>query len=102
MRWDRASAIRFSISKISTVQVRIWGTRGMSLSRDIEMARGVRTLSWRPPGRGRFRIRITAQGPSGPLGVEQRTIRVTLPKPKPKKHKQRKTPTHDRLKSDAG
>ena len=102
VRWDRASAIRFSISKISTVQVRIWGTRGMSLSRDIEMARGVRTLSWRPPGRGRFRIRITAQGPSGPLGVEQRTIRVTLPKPKPKKHKQRKTPTHDRLKSDAG
>jgi D-glucuronyl C5-epimerase C-terminus len=87
IRWDRASTIRFSISKISTVKVRIWGTRGMSLSRDLQVARGVRTLSWRPPGRGRYTLRITAQGPSGPLGVEQRTIRVTLPKPKPKKKK---------------
>jgi hypothetical protein len=85
VRWDRTSTIRFSISKISTVKVRIWGTRGMSLSRDLNVSRGVQTLSWRPPGRGRYTLRITAQGPSGPLGVEQRTIRVTLPKPKPKK-----------------
>ncbi|MDA0163424.1 D-glucuronyl C5-epimerase family protein [Solirubrobacter ginsenosidimutans] len=87
VRWDRTSTIRFSISKISTVKVRIWGTRGMSLSRDLKVSRGVQTLSWRPPGRGRYTLRITAQGPSGPLGVEQRAIRVTLPKPKPKKKK---------------
>jgi len=102
VRWDRASTLRFSISKISTVKVRIWGTRGMSLSRDIRMARGARTLSWRPPGRGRYTLRITAQGPSGPLGVEQRAIRVTLPKPKPKKAKKPKKPAHDRLKTDTG
>jgi hypothetical protein len=104
VRWDRASTIRFSISKISDVNVRIWGTRGLSLSRDIRMSRGSRSLSWRPPGRGRYTLRITAQGPSGPLGVESRKIRVTLPKPKPKKKKKpaKEKPAHDRPKSDAG
>jgi hypothetical protein len=92
--------LRFSISKISDVKVRIWGTRGMSLSRDIRMSRGSRSLSWRPPGRGRYKLRITAQGPSGPLGSETRTIRVTLPKPKPKKKP--KKPAHDRLDRRAG
>jgi hypothetical protein len=87
VRWDRTSTIRFSISKVSTVKVRVWGTRGLSLSRDLKVSRGVQTLAWRPPGRGRYTLRIEAQGPSGPLGVEQRTIRVTLPKPKPKKKK---------------
>jgi hypothetical protein len=105
VRWDRTGTIRFSVSKISDVQVRISGTRGLSLSRDLRMARGVRSLSWRPPGRGHYTLRITAQGPSGPLGAESRAIRVTLPKPKPKtkaeKPKVRK-PSHDRLKSDAG
>jgi hypothetical protein len=104
IRWDRSSTIRFSISKISDVKVRIWGTRGLSLSSDVRMSRGSRSLSWRPPGRGRYKLQITAQGPSGPLGVERRTIRVTLPKPKPKhKHKHKpKKPAHDRLKSDTG
>jgi len=96
VRWDRTSTIRFSISKISTVKVRIWGTRGLSLTRDLKVSRGVQTLSWRPPGRGRFKLRIEAQGPSGPLGVEQRTIRVTLPKPKPKKKKKKEPPPRNR------
>jgi hypothetical protein len=96
VRWDRTSTIRFSISKISSVKVTIWGTRGLSLSRDLKVSRGVQTLSWRPPGRGRYRLRITAQGPSGPLGVETRAIRVTLPKPKPKKKKKPEPPPRKR------
>jgi hypothetical protein len=96
VRWDRANTVRFSVSKISDVKVRIWGTRGMSLSRDLRVARGSRTLSWRPPGRGRYRLKVTAQGPSGPLGVEQRTIRVTQPKPKPKKKPKRPCKIHPR------
>ena len=87
VRWDRTSTVRFTISKISTVKVRLWGKRGMSLSRDLRLARGTHSVSWRPPGRGHYRLRIEAQGPSGPLGVENRSIRVTLPKPKPKKKK---------------
>jgi hypothetical protein len=101
-RWDRASDIRFSISKVSDVTVRITGRRGQSLARDLHMSRGSRSLSWRPPGRGRYTLRITAQGPSGPLGVETRTIRVTKPKPtKPKPKKKHRKPSHDRLRGDA-
>lgn len=85
LRWNRTATLRFTISKVSTVKVRLWGTRGLSLSRDLSLPRGAHTLAWRPPGRGRYRLRIEAQGPSGPLGVETRSYRVT--KPKPKKHK---------------
>ena len=41
--------------------------------------------------RGRFRVRISAQGPSGPLGVATRKVHVVLPKPKPKKPRSRGT-----------
>jgi hypothetical protein len=87
VRWDRASTVRFTLSKISTVKVRLWGKRGISLSRDLTLTRGSHSVAWRPPGRGRYKLRIEAQGPSGPVGVETRSIRVTLPKPKPKKKK---------------
>ena len=57
----------------------------MSLSRDLRLARGSHSVAWKPPGRGRYRLRIEAQGPSGPLGVETRSIRVTTPKPSPRR-----------------
>jgi hypothetical protein len=87
VRAGRPSAVRFTISKISDVKVRVWGTRGMSYSRDLRLPRGNHAVTWRPPGRGRYRLRIEARGPSGPVGVEQRTIKIKLPKPKPKKKK---------------
>jgi hypothetical protein len=86
LRGDRTSTLRFTLSKVSSVKVRLWGSRGMSLSRDLELPRGRHALSWRPPGRGRYRLRIEARGPSGPAGVETRTIRITKPEP-PKKKK---------------
>jgi hypothetical protein len=94
LRADRTSTVRFSLSKVSDVKVRLWGTRGMSLSRNLKLPRGAHTLAWHPPGRGRFRLRIEARGPSGPAGVEQRTIKIKLPKPKPKhkKHKKKAAP----------
>ncbi|HEX6021382.1 MAG TPA: D-glucuronyl C5-epimerase family protein [Solirubrobacter sp.] len=87
VRADRPSTVRFTISKISDVKVRVWGTRGMSFSRDLRLPRGSHAVTWHPPGRGRYRLRIEARGPSGPVGVEQRTIKIKLPKPKPKKKK---------------
>jgi hypothetical protein len=87
VRADRTTTVRFTISKISSVKVRIWGKRGMSLSRDLQLTRGTHTVDWRPPGRGHFKLRIEARGPSGPVGVQSRNIRITLPKPKPKKKK---------------
>ena len=84
LRADRAHTVRFTLSKVSTVKVRLWGTRGMSLSRDLKLPRGRHALTWRPPGRGRYRLRIEARGPSGPAGVELRTIRVKQKKAAPR------------------
>jgi hypothetical protein len=89
VRARRATTVRFSISKVSSVRVRIWGTRGLSLSDNLELAHGDHALAWTPPSRGRFHVRIEAQGPSGPLGVESRNIRIVLPKPPPKRCKRR-------------
>jgi D-glucuronyl C5-epimerase-like protein len=90
LRARHLASVNFSISKISSVSVRVWSKHRVTFSRDLELAHGAHSLLWAPPSRGRFRIRITAQGPSGPLGVTTRKVRVVLPKPKPKK--KRKTP----------
>jgi len=83
--------VRFTLSKVSTVKVRLWGTRGMSVSRDFTLPRGKHAFAWRPPGRGRYQLRIEARGPSGPAGVEQRVFKVTTPKkPKAKKKEKKK------------
>lgn len=88
-RWDRTRTVRFTLSKISSVKVRVWGTRGVSVAREFaKLPRGTHSFAWKPEGRGRYRVRIEARGPSGPVGVETRTVRVTTPvKPKKKKKK---------------
>ena len=94
----RATTVRFAISKMSTVKVRLWGEKGLRLSRDLSLPYGEHELDWTPPRRGRFKLRIEAQGPSGPVGVKARTFRVVLPKPKPKPKKPREKPgKQDRL-----
>ena len=85
----RATTVRFSLSKVSTVKVRLWGAGRLLLSRDLSLPRGPHRLAWAPPRRGRYRLRIQAQGPSGPLGVAQETIRVLRPKPKRPRHARR-------------
>jgi D-glucuronyl C5-epimerase C-terminus len=80
--WARRSAlVRFSLSKVSTVDVQVRGRRGVSLDTEIALPRGIHTVWWTPPARGRYRVRIVAQGPSGPRGVLARTVRVVLPRP---------------------
>ncbi len=88
-RWDRTRTVRFKLSKISSVKVRVWGARGISVSRDFaKLPRGTHSFAWKPPGRGRYRVRIEARGPSGPVGVEERTVKIKTPaKPKKKKPK---------------
>ena len=82
--------LSFTLSKISSVQVRVWGARGLTLSRDLQLPRGRHGVSWRPPGRGRYRLRIVARGPSGPAGVALKTIQVKLPNPKPEHRPKKK------------
>ena len=73
--------MRFTLSKISSVKVRVWGARGISVSRDFaKLPRGTHSFAWSPPGRGRYRVRIEARGPSGPVGVEERTVKIKHPR----------------------
>lgn len=91
----RATTVRFSISKVSTVKVRVFGRRGLAYSRDLQLPYGAHQVAWVPPARGRYRLRIEAQGPSGPVGIEDRKVAVRLPKPKPKPKKERREREHD-------
>ena len=92
----RATSVRFSISKISTVRVRVVGKKGVALSHDLTLPYGQHSVGWTPPSRGRYKVRIEAQGPSGPPGVQAQTVDVRLPKPKPKKPKcKRRKPACD-------
>jgi hypothetical protein len=75
-RARRASAIRFSLSKVSRVSVVVWGRRGIELRRSLQLARGRHSLSWVPPVRGRHRLQIVATGPAGTRAVVKRTLRA--------------------------
>jgi D-glucuronyl C5-epimerase-like protein len=81
----RAAPLRFTLSKGSDVQVRVFGPKGLVMARDLQLGRGGHDLAWVPPSRGRFRVQVQARGPEGRLGRSDRTVRVVLPKPKPKK-----------------
>jgi hypothetical protein len=92
LRARHATLVRFSISKVSTVTVQVVGRQVVTLASGLELPHGAHALTWTPPARGRYRVRIAAQGPSGPLGVSTRNVKVVLPKPKPKKKKTCKRP----------
>jgi len=96
LRARRSAPLRFTLSKGSAVRVRVYGPRGVVLARDMQLARGGHDLSWTPPSRGRFRVRVSARGPEGRVGVEGRSVRVVLPKPKPKPKKAKKRPEPER------
>jgi hypothetical protein len=99
LRARRVTSVGFSISKISTVSVQVWRRHRLTLQRDLELPYGSHSVAWTPPRRGDYRVKITAQGPSGPPGVKTRSVRVVLPKPKPKpKPKDRHKHKHPREK----
>jgi hypothetical protein len=72
----RPAELRFTLSKVSTVRVRVWSRRGVSLSRALQLPRGGHAVAWTPPRDGRYRLEIDARGPSGPAGVARETIQV--------------------------
>jgi D-glucuronyl C5-epimerase-like protein len=90
LRARRATTLHFTLSKVSTVTVRVFSRRGaLLLRRRFQLYRGRHELGWVPPARGRFRVRVDAQGPSGPTGAAARELKVVLPKPHKKKKQQR-------------
>ncbi len=78
-RLGRPAPIAFALSKRSRVLLEVRGARGIALRRVLEVARGRHVVGWVPRRRGRYELRITAQGLSGPRGVRARAIRVTAP-----------------------
>jgi len=82
LRAKRDTALRFSLSKVSSVRVRVTGAGGVAVARDMDVSRGTYTVPWTPTRRGRYRVLIAAQGPSGPPGVRAETVRVVRPKPR--------------------
>jgi D-glucuronyl C5-epimerase C-terminus len=76
VRARRPTALRFSLSKISRVSVRVWNRRGLELRRDMRLARGRYSVRWVPALRGRHRVRIVATGPAGTRAVLRRTVRA--------------------------
>lgn len=95
-RLGRPAPIAFALSKRSRVLVEVRGARGLALRRVLEVARGRHVVGWTPRLRGRYEVRIAAQGPSGPRGVRARAVRVTTP---PRK---RGRPARGRRASDRG
>jgi D-glucuronyl C5-epimerase-like protein len=85
VRVNRSAPLRFTLSKGSDVRVRVYGPRGVVLSHDMQLGRGGHDLSWTPPSRGRFEVRVSARGPEGRVGTRGRTVEVVKPRPKPKK-----------------
>jgi hypothetical protein len=98
---QRAAPLRFTLSKGSQVQVRVFGPHGTVLARDLPLSRGGHDFTWTPPSRGRFRLHVQARGPEGRLGISNRTVRVAFPKPKPK-HKAEPKPEPKRPKPAQG
>jgi hypothetical protein len=78
LRAERGTSLRFTLAKLSTVRVRVSGSRGVSMSRNMSVSRGTYTVPWTPPRRGRYRVLIAAKGPSGPTGVRSETVSVRI------------------------
>jgi hypothetical protein len=78
LRAERGTTLRFSLSKLASVRVRVTGARGVALTRSMSVSRGSYTVPWTPRRRGRYRVQIAAKGPSGPLGVRSATVQVRI------------------------
>ena len=82
----RPARIGFSVSKIGRAWIRVDGPGGRSYERTLAgLPRGSHSVTWTPPRRGTYVVRIDARGLSGPAGKAALTVRVVHPKPKPKK-----------------
>ncbi len=64
LRARRTTTVRFSISKVSSVTVQVFDKHGLRLTRALELPHGAHAIAWTPPSRGRYRLRIAAQGPA--------------------------------------
>jgi hypothetical protein len=60
-RPKRMMRVRFSLSKLSVVELRIFKGRRMAFKKLATFRRGSRAFSWRPKSAGNYRVRIAAK-----------------------------------------
>jgi antitoxin (DNA-binding transcriptional repressor) of toxin-antitoxin stability system len=78
LRAGRRTTIRFTLSKISDVQLQVRDRRGrVTRSSGLRaLPHGRHSVSWVPSRSGPHRLRIVAVGPGGTRAVVRRTVRV--------------------------
>ena len=57
----RLTRVRFSLSKLSVVEIRVFKGRKRVLTRLATLRRGRRSVGWRPKSAGTYRVRIAAK-----------------------------------------
>jgi hypothetical protein len=77
----RVGALRFRLSKVSRVSVRVTRAGRLVLARDMgTIGRGTRALRWRVPrARGTYRVTLSATDLAGNRGSAVATVKVTRP-----------------------
>jgi hypothetical protein len=60
-RPKRTMRVRFRLSKLSVVELRIYKGRRMAFKRLATFRRGARSFGWRPKSAGTYRVRIAAK-----------------------------------------
>ena len=76
-RTGRAITVRFTLSKISRVAIRVHDGKGRTVTtRVIDKPRGTHTVRFTPSRPGRHRVRVEVRGPIGPAEVVAQGVRV--------------------------
>ena len=92
LRRGRVGVARFSLSKVSSVVVRVRDRVGTVMARRMSLPRGAHTIGFRPRLSGTTTISVHAVGPEGRRAVKRTSLTVTKPPPPPKRRKARKSP----------
>jgi len=76
-RTGRAIAVRFTLSKVSEVAIRVEDAGGRTVTtRVIDKPRGTYSVPFTPSRAGRHQVRVEARGPIGPAEVSAERVRV--------------------------
>jgi hypothetical protein len=69
--------VRVTLSKISTVALRIRRGSRVILARDVTLRRGSHTFRLKPSRRGTLAVGVQARDPAGNAAAATRTVRVS-------------------------
>lgn len=86
VRVGRLATVQVRLSKVSTVRVTVAGRKAVALDRRLRLPRGRHAFAFRVPKRGAYRVRVVAQGLSGPRAATAQDFLARPPK-RPKRRR---------------